>query len=208
MFRFHRILQGWPRSPRSSLPSPCVVRHHHPLQHAPKALSKQFDARIRAEAAALVQAVRSEGLQGVVDAVHERDRTPGSLDFGLQGPPGMLHGRGQQPRSAPRPGLVDIRSPGRRPARGASPALRGFLALTATNSWSATTRSASGALDGAVIRASASAFAGVLILGFAAGLALSRRCPPAHGGDLESSRGGDHRRGFEPANLPVRGSDD
>src|ERR1700761_6500748 len=52
------------------------------------ALSDQFDARIRAESAALVQEYRSEGLQGVVDALHERDSTPGSLAFGLQGPTG------------------------------------------------------------------------------------------------------------------------
>src|ERR1700760_4090322 len=54
-----------------------------------QALSEQFDARIRAESAALVQEYRSEGLQGVVDALHERESTPGSLDFGLQGPDGQ-----------------------------------------------------------------------------------------------------------------------
>src|ERR1700761_4176444 len=53
-----------------------------------QALSDQFDMRIRAESAALEQEYRSEGLRGVVDALHERDSTPGSLDFGLQGPDG------------------------------------------------------------------------------------------------------------------------
>ena len=42
-------------------------------------LSKQFDTRIRAESAALVQEYLTEGLDGVVNAVHERDRTPGAL---------------------------------------------------------------------------------------------------------------------------------
>src|SRR5260370_12845862 len=53
-----------------------------------QALSKQFDARIAAESAALVQEYRAEGLTGVVAAVHERDHTPGALDFGVQGPSG------------------------------------------------------------------------------------------------------------------------
>src|SRR5258706_3057905 len=58
------------------------------------ALSEQFSARIRTESAALVQEHRSEGLQGVIDAVHERDGTPGALEFGLQGPAGQpLAGR-------------------------------------------------------------------------------------------------------------------
>src|ERR1700761_6188545 len=54
-----------------------------------QALSAQFDARIRAESAALVQEYRAEGLTGVIDAVHERDKTPGSLAFGLRGPGGQ-----------------------------------------------------------------------------------------------------------------------
>ena len=51
-------------------------------------LSKQFDTRIRAESAALVQEYLTEGLDGVVNAVHERDRTPGALDYGFEGPNG------------------------------------------------------------------------------------------------------------------------
>src|SRR5258708_31154660 len=59
-----------------------------------QALLQQFEARIRAESAALVLEYRSEGLTGVIDAVHERDGTPGSLDFGLRGPGGQpLAGR-------------------------------------------------------------------------------------------------------------------
>jgi hypothetical protein len=42
------------------------------------ALSEQFDARIRSESAAMVQEYNVEGVNGVVQAVHERDLTPGS----------------------------------------------------------------------------------------------------------------------------------
>jgi signal transduction histidine kinase len=48
------------------------------------ALSRQFDARILSESAALAQEFRVEGLNGVADAVQERDRTPGALDYGLE----------------------------------------------------------------------------------------------------------------------------
>ncbi len=47
-------------------------------------LRQQFDARIQAESAALAQEFRTEGLKGVLQAVRERDRTPGALDYGLE----------------------------------------------------------------------------------------------------------------------------
>jgi signal transduction histidine kinase len=50
------------------------------------ALSRQFDGRILSESAALAQEYRIEGLTGVSEAVQERDRTPGALDYGLEGP--------------------------------------------------------------------------------------------------------------------------
>lgn len=50
-----------------------------------EALRRQFDARIGAEAAGLAQEFRTEGLSSVVQAVEERDRSPGALDYGLQG---------------------------------------------------------------------------------------------------------------------------
>jgi signal transduction histidine kinase len=57
-------------------------------------LSRQFDARILSESAALAQEYRVEGLNGVVDAVDERERTPGTLDYGLESPDGRpLAGR-------------------------------------------------------------------------------------------------------------------
>ena len=52
------------------------------------ALSRQFDDRILSESAALAQEFRVEGLIGVVEAVQERDRTPGALDYGLEAPDG------------------------------------------------------------------------------------------------------------------------
>lgn len=52
------------------------------------ALIGQFEQRIRTEAAALAQEYRVEGLTGVAQAVRERDRTPGELDYGLVGPGG------------------------------------------------------------------------------------------------------------------------
>jgi signal transduction histidine kinase len=63
------------------------------------ALTRQFDARVRSEAAALVQEYRTEGLTGVSQAVLERDSTPGALDYGLEGPghravSGRLAGKG------------------------------------------------------------------------------------------------------------------
>jgi signal transduction histidine kinase len=48
------------------------------------ALEKQFDDRIRADSAAIIQEYRVDGLGGVIAAVHQRDATPGALDFGLQ----------------------------------------------------------------------------------------------------------------------------
>ena len=66
------------------------------------ALSAQFDARILTESAALEREFRIEGLTGVLEAVQERDSTPGSLDYGLQGPDGRpLAGRLAQVKPAP-----------------------------------------------------------------------------------------------------------
>ncbi|WP_304167850.1 hypothetical protein, partial [Phenylobacterium aquaticum] len=47
------------------------------------ALSEQFDDRVRSESNALVEEYKVEGLEGLIQAVRERDRTPGSLDYGV-----------------------------------------------------------------------------------------------------------------------------
>src|ERR1700761_985184 len=52
------------------------------------ALGRDFDRRITAEAGALTQEYRQEGLEGVLDAVREREGTPGALDYGLKDPAG------------------------------------------------------------------------------------------------------------------------
>ncbi len=58
------------------------------------ALFGQFEERIRTEASALAQEYRVEGLNGVQQAVRERERTPGDLDYGLAGPAGApMEGR-------------------------------------------------------------------------------------------------------------------
>ncbi|MBV8682604.1 MAG: HAMP domain-containing histidine kinase [Caulobacteraceae bacterium] len=57
-------------------------------------LRRQFDTRLRAEAGALAEEFRTEGLSGVIQAVRERENTPGELDYGLQSPDGSpLAGR-------------------------------------------------------------------------------------------------------------------
>jgi len=52
------------------------------------ALADQFRTRIQAESTALAQEYKIEGLNGVLQAVQERDRTPGALDYGLESPAG------------------------------------------------------------------------------------------------------------------------
>jgi signal transduction histidine kinase len=50
------------------------------------ALSKLFDQTIQAEARALALEYRSEGVNGVLMAVRDRDGMPGALNYGLEGP--------------------------------------------------------------------------------------------------------------------------
>jgi signal transduction histidine kinase len=166
-----------------------------------EALSAQFDARIRAESAALVQEYRSEGLQGVIDAVHERDKTPGSLDFGLQGP----HGEplaGQLAALPAEPGWSTRRlahSPKRLRLFAAS-LPDGYKLLVGDD------EERIEALDIAVLRGFGLAFAAVVILGVAGGYALSgdvHRRLAAISGTAEAIIDGDLGR-----RVPVRGSDD
>jgi signal transduction histidine kinase len=168
-----------------------------------QALSAQFDARIRAESAALVQEYRSEGLQGVVDALHERDSTPGSLDFGLQGPNGArLAGRLAATKATM--GWSSLR----RTERGHGESVRlysvalpdGYKLLVGDD------EERIEALDGAVMRGFGLAFLGVLVLGVAGGYALSRGVNQriaAISGAAEAIIDGDLSR-----RVPVRGSDD
>lgn len=167
------------------------------------ALSDQFEGRIRAESAAMVLEYRSEGLDGVVEAVHERDRTPGSLDYGVQGPAGEpLAGR-----------LASTRAPmgwsvahhgaglGREATRLLTVPLPGGRKLLVGDD-----EERIEALDGALLRGFGLAFLGVVVLGVAGGWALSadvHRRLAAISGTAEAIIDGDLAR-----RVPLRGSDD
>jgi signal transduction histidine kinase len=165
------------------------------------ALSAQFDARIAAESAALVQEYRSEGLNGVIEAVRERDRTPGAVDYGLQGPAGQpLAGRLAASRAAPGWSVL-------RKSRD-SESVRvlvvdlpdGYRLLVGDE------EERIEALDGALLRGFAGAFVGVVVLGVAGGYLLNRdvhRRLTAISGTAEAIIDGDLGR-----RVPVHGDDD
>jgi signal transduction histidine kinase len=164
------------------------------------ALEQQFETRIRAESAALAQEYRSEGLKGVVEAVRERDRTPGALDYGLRGPTGAaLAGRLGGER-APM-GWSIVREPDGEPVRVLSAALPdGYVLLVGDD------EERIEVLDGAVLRGFGWAFAGVVVLGVLGGFALSRdvhRRLAAISSTAEAIIDGDLA-----SRVPVRGSDD
>ena len=166
-----------------------------------QALSAQFDARIRAESAALVQEYRSEGLQGVIDAVHERDRTPGSLAFGLQGPGGRALA-GQLAGERVGVGWSNLKPAGsRQTLRLFTVSLPDGHALLVGDDEQRVE-----VLDGAVLRLFGIALAAVVILGVAGGYALSgdvHRRIAAISGAAEAIIDGDLSR-----RVPVRGGAD
>jgi signal transduction histidine kinase len=166
-----------------------------------EALSKQFDARITAESAALVQEYRSEGLGGVVEAVRERDRTPGAVDYGLQGPSGeALAGRLAASRS-PLGWSVVRTDPKAEAVRVLTVGLPDGHRLLVGDE-----EERIEALDGALLRGFAGAFVGVVVLGVAGGYALNRdvhRRLSAISGTAEAIIDGDMAR-----RVPVRGSND
>ena len=134
-----------------------------------RALAEQFDTRIRAESAALVQEFRTEGLEGVVSAVRERDRTPGALDYGLRGPKGEnLAGR-LATASAPR-GWAIVREPGRAHER-----VRVFtVALPDGHELQVgDDENQIEALDGAVVQGFGWALLGIVVLGAGGGMVMS-----------------------------------
>lgn len=168
-----------------------------------QAFSRQFDSRVRAESEAMVLEYRAEGLTGIIDAVQERDRTPGSLDYGIQGPQGQpLAGRLSRVRaptgwSVLREGPVDDREA----IRLLSVALPGGHHLLV-----GADQEQIEVLDGALLRGFGWAFAGVVVLGIAGGYLLSRnvgRRLAAISGTAEAIIDGDLAR-----RVPVRGSKD
>ncbi len=166
-----------------------------------QALTAQFDTRIQAESAALVLEYRSEGLQGVIEALHERDNTPGSLAFGLQGPRGEpLAGRLAKDRVPVGWSSLRLRDPPKT-LRLLAVALPDGLKLVVGDD-----EERIEALDGAVLRGFSIAFVAVVILGVAGGYALSgdvHRRLAAITGTAEAIIDGDLAR-----RVPVRGSDD
>jgi signal transduction histidine kinase len=168
-----------------------------------RALSAQFDTRIRAESAAMIQEYRSEGSIGVIQAVRERDSTPGSLDFGLRGPAGeRVAGR-----------LAGLDAPLGWSALGGGPKEPGEKIRVLTVALPGGGKLLVGheddqieAADQAVLQGFGWAFAGVVILGVAGGFALSRgvhRRLAAITGTAEAIIDGDLAR-----RVPVRGSQD
>ena len=138
------------------------------LLAARSALKHQLDVRIQAEALALAQEYQTEGMKGVLDAVEERDRTPGALDYGLLGPDGRpLAGRLS---GATRPGWSILRIPGHpEELRVLTMAMPGGRRLIVGE-----TLQQVSALDGDLLGAFGFAFLGVLVLGVVSGFALSR----------------------------------
>ena len=168
------------------------------------ALLDQFKTRIASESAALTQEYHTEGLDGVVQAVRERDRTPGALDYGLRGPRG-------EPLAGPLAGVITPPGWSTPRIRSRGDAFEPVRVLT--------TRLPDGhwllvgddeerieAVDVAVLRGFGAAFVGVVVIGVLGGFALSRdvhRRLAAISGTAEAIINGDLAR-----RVPVRGSDD
>lgn len=163
-------------------------------------LKQQFDARIDSEAAALAQEFRTEGLSGVVQAVGERDRTPGALDYGLDGPDGApIAGRLAGSRAAP--GWSTLRlstAHGPEAIRVLTTTLPGGYALRIGDD-----DARNDALEQTVVAGFGWAFAGVVVLGILGGLGLSygvHRRLNAMSAAAEAIINGDFSR-----RIPVRG---
>jgi signal transduction histidine kinase len=168
------------------------------------ALSEQFDNRIRAESSALAQEYRTEGLNGLRQAVTERDRTPGAVDYGLQGPDGVSLG-GKLATASAAPGWFVM---SKQEGDGDTERLRvlttdlpgGYRLLVGDDADRVE------ALDGVLLRSFAWTLAGVLVLGALGGVALSRdvhRRLAAITGTAEAIIDGDLAR-----RVPVAATDD
>ena len=166
-------------------------------------LKEQFDARIGSEAAALAQEFRTEGLSGVAQAVAERDRTPGALDYGLDGPDGApIAGRLAGSRAAPGWSTLRLSSArGRESIRVLTTMLPDGYSLRIGDD-----DAGNDALEQTVVAGFSWAFAGVVVLGVLGGLGLSygvHRRLNAMSAAAEAIINGDFSR-----RIPVRGIDD
>ncbi len=167
-------------------------------------LRQQFDARIQAESAALAQEFRTEGLTGVVQAVRERDSTPGALDYGLEGARGQpMAGRlaGRRAGLGWTRLLAPSQSDEHESIRVLTTELPGNYRLIVGDD-----DDRSENLQQTVLQNFAWAFAGVVVLGFLGGFGLSRdvhRRLAAISGTAEAIIDGDLDR-----RVPARDSDD
>lgn len=168
------------------------------------ALSREFDGRIQAEAMALAQEYQTEGLTGVVQAVRERDSTPGALDYGFETAPGVATAGRLAGSHAPLGwSTLKTREPGE-----AVEAMRVFVMALPDGSRLLVGDDVDrmSVVDDVVLRGFAAAFAGVLVIGTVGGLALSRgvhRRLADISGTAEAIIDGDLTR-----RVPMRGSGD
>ena len=164
------------------------------------ALKQQFDARITIESAALAQEFRTEGLSGVVQAVGERDRTPGALSYGLDAPGGApVAGRLAGSRAPPGWSTLKLTTAHR-------PESLRVLTTTLPDGYAlriGDDDARNDALEATVVAGFGWAFAGVVALGILGGLGLSfgvHRRLNAMSGAAEAIINGDFSR-----RIPVRG---
>jgi signal transduction histidine kinase len=166
------------------------------------ALTAQFDARIRAESTSMIREFNSEGLIGVIEAVKERDSTPGALIYGVRGAQGQVMAGRFASIDAP-VGWSRFREPHTRDQqlRVLTVRLPGDIKLMVGDDDDKIE-----VLDTAILKGFLWAFIGVVILGVAGGLLLSRgvhRRLAAITGTAEAIIDGDLAR-----RVPVQGSED
>ncbi|MCI3134163.1 sensor histidine kinase [Phenylobacterium aquaticum] len=165
------------------------------------ALSDQFDARVRAESNALVEEYRVEGLDGLIQAVKERDRTPGALDYGVLDAQGRPMAGRLAKTPAPLGWTISRARPDREPVRILTVALpEGRRLLVGDDDKHIEV------LNNALLASFGWTLLGVVILGVLGGYALSRDVHlrlAAISGTAEAIIDGDLAR-----RVPVRGSDD
>jgi signal transduction histidine kinase len=174
------------------------------LQATRAAMAEIYDASIQAESLALAQEYRAEGLVALLLAVRDRDRTPGAMNYGLEGPGYRpLAGRLSIVKAPVGWSIMPIQGQHGVPER-----IR-ILTMNLPDGHRLLVGAEEDrieALDVVVLRSFAWAFVGVVILGVAGGYGLSRdvhRRLAAISGTAEAIIDGDLAR-----RVPVRGSSD